>query len=247
MDTEKKHQKVFDNFARNGIPIDHRYQYVIPENKHIPLIAQMFTKSFCTSEPMTQYLAMDQKKYLQFATNVAENAVADGLSIIALDQDKVVACALVEDFAAMHEINSQFDPNFRYILALLEQLGEDFFKDKQFQKNYIAHLFITAVDEKYRRQGLSTQINFRAMNLVASKGFEFVYCELTNIYNEYGIVHHLKNQPRLIGACTYQDFHVDDLQPFKNLPGGARSYLWEINQATHLNYILHGNKISEKI
>lgn len=246
MRTEKKDHKMLDNFNRNGILIDQRYQYIIPEKKHIPSIAHMFTRSFCTSEPMTQYLAMNQKKYLQFATQVAEDAILDGLSVIALDRDRVIACALVEDFAAMHEVNSHFDPTFKYILALLEQLGTNFFKDKQFQKNYIAHLFITAVDKDYRRQGLSTQVNFRAMNHLVSKGFEFVYCELTNIYNEYGILHHLKNQKRFIGSCTYQDFQFEEIKPFKDLPGGAHSYLWELAESTHLNYISNGKEISEK-
>lgn len=65
-------------------------------------------------------------------------------------------------------------------------------------------------------------------------------------HNEYCILHHLKNHKRFIGSCTYQDFQCETIKPFKNLPGGARSYLWEINEATQLNYITRGKKVSEK-
>lgn len=236
--------QTIDNFIRNNVPVNTRYQYVVPEEKHIKSIAELFTESFCRSEPMTAYLNMNPKTYMEFATQVTKDAVADGFSVIALDKNKVIACALVEDFAAMHEIDINFDPSFKYIIALLEQLGKKYFTDKQFEKNYIGHLFITAVDKQYRQQGLSTQINFQAMNQMARCNFQFVYCELTNIINQYGILNHLKNHHQFIGACTYQDFEYENIKPFANLAGSAESYLWEINNTTTLEYLQNGKKVS---
>jgi hypothetical protein len=201
---------------------------------------------FCESEPMTRYLNINQKKFKIFSKQVAENAINDKLSIVVLDKDKIIACALVEDFAAMHEVPTDFDPHFKYIVSLLESLGEGFFKGKQFEKNTIAHLFITAVDKHYRKRGLSTQVNFHAMELAARKGFTFMYSELTNIYNEMGVLHHLtENHKRLIGACDYKDFEVDGIKPFPHLKGYAHSYLWEINEGAKLTYTENDQLISE--
>lgn len=223
------------NFVKNHIQLDTRYHYELLTPYYVDQVVDVFTYAFCRSEPMTQYLQMDEQKYKIFARAVSEKACEDRLSIVALDGDKVIACALNEDLAAPGPI-PDFDPKFEYILALLEKLGVGFFSGKTFSPGHVAHLFITAVDENYRRQGLSTQVNFLAMDLAAQNDFEFVYCELTHPFNENGIIHHLKNPKRLIGSCTYQDFLYKGIYPFANLTGEAHSYLWAIKEDAKLVY-----------
>lgn len=224
------------NFALNNIPLDTTYRYQILTENYIDQVTELFTHSFCTAEPMTQYLQMEEKKYQAFARTVTETAVKDKLSIIALDKDRVIAIALVEDIALPGQI-PEFDPKFIYILSLLDSLGHEFFAKKQFYSGNIAHLFITAVDENYRQRGLSKQVNFKIMDLAAQKGFDFIYCEFTNYYNELGIIPHLKNPKQLIGSCVYQNFMYENSKPFKNLAGGVNSYLWAIRENAKLNYV----------
>lgn len=217
------------NLILNNIPLDSAFQYEILTPTYLDQTVDLFTSSFCRSEPMTQYLEMDETKYKIFARAVAEQACKDQLSIIALDGKKVVAIALTEDLAEPGAL-PDFDPKFIYIVSLLESIGQDLMQ-QSLKKGEIAHLFITAVDEQYRHRGLSKQVNFRAMDRAAEQGFKFVYCELTNYYNEKGIIPHLKNPKRLIGSCFYQDFIYQGIKPFANLAGGANSYLWGIQTA----------------
>ena len=226
-----------DIFERNELTPDTHFRYEIAQNKHSDGIVKIFTEAFCGSEPMTHYLQIDPQKFLAFSTKVTENAIADQLSIVALDGNNVIACALVEDLADMREAPIDFDPNFKYILSLLEKLDGNFFKDNKFEKNHIAHLFITAVDKDYRRRGLSTQVNFHAMDIASKRGFQFMYSELTNFYNEMGVFNHMKDKHRyLLGACDYKDFEIDGFKPFPDLPGYAHGYLWEISEGAVLKY-----------
>lgn len=222
-------------FFIKNFSFESKYRYEILTEKYIEQVADLFTRAFCRSEPMTQYLHLDETKYRVFARAVTVRATEDQLSIIALDGERVIAIALVEDLAIPGDI-PDFDPQFIYILTLLEKLGEDFFPDKVLETGNIAHLFITAVDDEYRHQGLSKQVNFRAMELAARNHFDYVYCELTNYYNELGILHHLNSDYELIGSVFYQDFICQNIKPFSHLSGGANSYLWNIRQNPKLRY-----------
>ena len=223
------------NFYLNNISIDHHYQYKMLSEKYIDQVTDLFTRAFCRSEPMTEYLKMDEKKYRIFAKSVTEKAYDDKLSVIALDGEKVVAIALIEDMALPGEI-PDFDSKFIYIVSLLEKIGDPLFSNKKFQPNNIAHLFITAVDDEYRHQGLSKQVNFRAMDVAAQNGFHFIYSELTNYYNVKGIIPHLNIPTQLIGSCTYHDFIYKDIKPFADLIGRADAYLWAITKNPALKY-----------
>lgn len=235
------------NMSRNQINMDNRFRYEILTERHVDQVVNVFTYAFCDSEPMTAYLDMDYDRYKTFARVVTENAVKDGFSIVALDADKVIACGLVEDLANPPDIPTDFDPNFKYILTLLDGLGSHFFKDKKFKNNLISHLFITAVHQDYRHRGISTQINFRAMDLAAQHGFQFMYAELTNFYNELGIIRHLKNNKRLIGSAIYKDFVCEGIKPFEFLNGGANSYLWEIVPKAKLVYFIDNEMYTESL
>lgn len=234
-----------ENFVKNAVPLDKNHRYALLKQEHVEQVVEMFTQAFCRSEPMTQYLKMDETLYKIFARAVTQKAVEDELSIVVLEGDKVIACAIVEDVMSPGPI-PDFDPKFKYILSLLEQLGAAFFAGKEFPKNHVAHLFITAVHEEYRHLGLSRQVNFQAMDLAAFKGFEFIYCEFTHIYNELGTIPYLHNNKKMIGSIVYKDFKFENEFPFANLESGANSFLWEIQPNARLRYIEKGKEYCEK-
>lgn len=238
--------RIEDVFVRNNLMPDNHFQYEVASRRHKKGIIKVFTDAFCEAEPMTRYLKVDPKRFKSFTKEVTENAIRDQLSIVALDKGKVIACTLLEDFAAMHDVPTMFDKNFKYIISLLETLGGDFFINKKFEKNNVAHLFITAVAKEYRHKGISTQVNFRAMNLAAQRGFKFVYSELTNVFNERGIFNYMiNNHKRLLGACDYKDFEIDGVKPFSHLKGYAHGYLWEIHEGSPLTYAVNDKIMTE--
>lgn len=206
----------------------------------------VMTRAFCDDEPMTLYLGVPYDAYRHFANQVVTKAIADKLSIVAIHEGNVVACAIVEDLASPVELN-QLDEKFTPIFTLLEKLGDGFFKDKKIKPNHIAHLFITAVDEKYRHQGLSREVNLRASELAAQKKFDFVYCEFTNFLNEKGTLRYLNYDKMLVGSTIYRHFNMNNNRPFEHLVGFANAYLWATHPKADLQYESHGKAFTHKI
>ncbi len=210
---------------RYHLPIETRYRFERLEAKHFNSTVEMFTRSFCTSEPMTQYVNMQFEEFRPFARAVVGKCIDDGLSIVAVDKGLIIACSLVEDLINPLQLES-IDPKFEPIFTLLEQLGVSI-AQYQFEPNQVAHLFITAVHNRYRRQHLSTQVNFRAMEMARQVGFSQMYCEFTNYFNECGTMSYI-HQKQLVGSIRYAQFQLAHSFPFARLGGGAQSFLWSI-------------------
>lgn len=208
--------------------------------KHLDQVVQLITRTFCDSEPMGQYLKLDYKGFAPFAEQVTIKAIQDELSIVALEEDQVVACALVEDIAKPLHMGVDLDQKFEAIFSLLDNLGNDFFSDKVFAPNHIAQLFITAVDSDYRGKGLSKKVNFAAMQLAYDNDFQFMFSKITNYLNEKGTIKHLHHRKKLIGSIPYHSYQLKQEKPFKHLPGTANAYIWELAQNARLRYKQNG-------
>lgn len=206
---------------------------------HVKQVVKMFTKAFCNSEPMTKYVGMEYDAFTPFAEMVTIKAVTDGLSSVVLEDDRVVACALVEDVTnplnIVTPLTSKFDPIFN----LLEKLSSDFIGNKKFSSGQLAHLFITAVDEDFRGKRLSEVVNFGAMEIARQKQFSMMFSELTNYLNEEGIMHHLMADKLLIGSIVYKEFVFNNANPFANLDGAAHSFIWSLDPNKKLSLLLN--------
>ena len=199
----------------------------------------VITQAFCENEPMTKYLGITPIEFIPFAKIIIEKAIHDELSMVAIDDDKVIACTIVEDIAEPLNINIDIDARFRIIFSLLETLGSEFFSERAMYKGHIAHLFVTAVDKNYHGQGLSRKINFESIKLAKERNFDFMCCEFTHNYSEKATLHHLKNNKLLIRSCKYKDFIFDGIKPFENLDGYANAYIWELREGAKLRYKIH--------
>lgn len=214
----------------------HAYQYKTLAQEHFDQAVKVITQSFCENEPMTRYLGITQQEFTPFAELMVEKAIKDGLSIVALEDDKVSACTVVEDIANPLDISIEIDPRFKIIFSLLEHLGGDFFQEKMLEKGHIAHLFITAVSSDYHGQGLSRKVNFESIQLAKQKHFDFMCCEFTHHYNEQGTLKNIKNNKLLIRTCQYRNYIFEGKKPFENLEGYASAYIWELREEARLRY-----------
>lgn len=213
------------------------FQYSVFENKHFDEALNLIAKTFSQGEPMTSYLGISEQEFADFAKPMIEKTVACGLGIVALDANNVVACTAVEDMADPAHIDiSKLTPKFAPILGVLETLGDRFFAGKQFNKNHLAHLFMTAVDPAYQGNGLSKEINLRSIEQAKNKNYDFMCCEFTSAINEKGTVKHLKNNFKLFQSCVYKDFVFDDKKPFEKLEGCANAYIWALRNNVDLQY-----------
>ncbi len=213
-----------------------KFRYAVLSSEHFDQAINVISHAFCEYEPMTKYLSISTHEFIPFAKLMVEKAIKDGLSIVALDNDKVSACTIVEDIAEPLNITIDLDPRFKIIFTLLEDLASEFFSERILHKNHIAHLFITAVDKNYHGHGLSKKINFESIRLAKENGFDFMRCEFTHDYNEQGTIKNLTNSKLLLRTCVYKDFIFENKKPFAHLKGSASAYIWELREGAQLQY-----------
>lgn len=219
-----------------AVDYSHSYQYKVLQSEHYDQAVNVITHTFCEYEPMTKYLGITHRDFIPFAELMVDKAIKDGLSIVALDGDKVTACTIVEDIADPLAITINIDSKLKIIFSLLEHLGSDFFNEKIIEKGHLAHLFITAVDKDYFGKGLSRKVNFESIKLAQLKGFDFMCCEFTHHYNEQGTIKNLKNSKLLIRSCPYKDFIFEEKKPFEHLDGSASAYIWALRSGAKFRY-----------
>jgi EAL domain-containing protein (putative c-di-GMP-specific phosphodiesterase class I) len=213
-----------------------RYRYDVLKKEHYDQAVNLISDSFCETHPMTKYLGITPIEFTPFARMIVTKAISDGLSMVALDNDKVSACTIVEDIANPLNIPIDTDSRFKIIVSLFDNLGSDFFNERAMYKGHIAHLFMTAVDKRFHGHGLSRKINFESIRLAREKNFDFMCCEFTHDSNEKGTVNQLRNNKLLIRSQQYKDFTFNGIKPFENLEGYASAYIWELREGAKLRY-----------
>ena len=211
------------------------YTIVTLADVHVKSAVELFTKSFCDSEPITKHLGIQYKDYEPFAREVVQKAVMEGLSVVALDQkNNVVACTLAEDITNPFKPNLEKYPRLKPVFDLIGRLDEPFMKGKTFLKGKITHIWIAIVDSTVRGKGLSTAIDMACADLAVSKGYEFAYAEFTNAISEK-ITHHYSVY-QLCNSIKFDEFRTDaTTQPFKGVKGGAAAYLIGIKPGIKLD------------
>ncbi len=201
---------------------------------HQKSAVDLFTKSFCDSEPITKHLNIQYRDYENFAKEVVRKAIQDGMSVVAVDQhNHVVACVIAEDLANPFEPMLAEYPKLKPIFALLDQLSEPFLTGKTFYKGKIAHIWIAIVSAAYRGKGLSTAIDMACATICMRKGYDFAYAEFTNDISEK-ITHHYKIY-ELCNSINYNDFTYEGQNIFKGLNGKAAAYIIGIKPGVELD------------
>jgi GNAT superfamily N-acetyltransferase len=218
------------NMTNNNIK---EYTITTLKDEHVKSASELFTRSFCDSEPVTKHLNIHYKDYAPFTMEVLQKAAKEGMSKVALDKhNKVVACAISEDMADPFIPHIAHYPKLKPVLSLLEELSKPFIQGRKFTKGKIAHVWIAAVDPAYRGQGLSTEIDMACIEAAARKGFDFAYAEFTSTISE-NVTHHFKVL-ELFNRINYDDFKLDGKKPFAGLEGCADSYVATIRPGVKL-------------
>lgn len=214
--------------------------------EHLNSTVRLFTRSFCDSEPITRHLGLQYAEYEPFAREVVLKAIKDGLSRIAIDkQNHVIACCIAEDMSDPFIPKLAHYPKLKPIFAILNQLSKRFLEEKVFTRGKIAHVWIAAVDPEHRGKKLSIAIDKATSDLLARKGYDYVYAEFTNelsekIVNQYNIY-------KRLNRIEYDSFVVDGgIRPFAGVTGGAASYVIVIRPGIKLDQLDQAYQVEEK-
>lgn len=222
------------------------YKIIDLNDEYVTPTIKLFARSFIASEPMTRQLGIAYPDYEPFAREVVLKALKDGLSKIALDdKNNVIACCLVEDMAEPFVPKLTHYPQLKPVFSLLDQLSKPFFQNKAFIKGKIVHAIITAVEAEHRGKKLSIIINKAASDFAARKGYDFAYVDATNERSQKNVAEY--NLFKLINHIEYKDFTMDNsVKPFKDVEGGASSYIIVMRPGIKLDDLEQCYKVEEK-
>jgi len=204
------------------------------KDEHVKPAADLFTRTFCKNEPITKHLDIEYDDYVQFAQEVIQNAVKNGMSKVLLDaQGQLIGVVIAEDIADRFQPNLAEYPKLKPVFALLDEATEPFITAKKFKSGTIAHFWIAAVETQYMGQGIFTVLNEETINMVAKMGYKFAYAEFTNEVSEK-ITHQFKIV-ELVNRVQYEDFEFEGQFPFKGVKGAVSSYVAAIGPGITLD------------
>jgi len=224
-------KELFLASARQHVADPSHYYFTRLAHEHAQKVISLISQVFCDHEPMAAYLGVRAEAFYPFAKIIVEKAINEGLSMVALDGDHVCACAIVEDMANPLDMKMDLDPRFKMIFSLLENLGRGFFENQIIDKDRVAYLFMTALDEKYFSQHLARKINFETIKLARARHFDLMCVESK----------HSSSKRLLTRSCKYRDYVYNGEKPFANLDGEVSAYIWELRQGARLNYQIKTN------
>lgn len=222
------------------------YSIVSLTDAYAKQATELFTKTFCDSEPITKHVHITYADYEPFAREVVTKAIKEGLSKVAIDkQNKVIALCIAEDLANATWLDTgEKNKKLAPIFGLLKEVSKPFLKDKRFHKGKIAHIMIAAVDINHRGLGLSTEIEMAVIEQAARRGFEFAYTEFSNELSEK--VSKQFNTLKMLNRIKYDDFSMDSRYPFKGIKGSASAYVACIKPGVKLDSLPTCYSVVEK-
>jgi len=224
------------------------YKIVTMRAEHSEEVARLFAQAFCNGEPLTQHLKISESEFYSFAKSVADKSAHENLSVVALNHEgKVVACSLSEDICDIFKLDLNVDSKLIPIIEFMEQLARHYLHDKLFERGKVAHMWVTAVDDKYKGEKLAIRMNMAAIDHLKLQNYLYAYAEFTNRVNE-GLVFHPGRPTERCVDISYSSFSDTNHRHFKGLTGGAASYVLAIDPEKDLSGIrncytpLHLNK-----
>lgn len=202
----------------------------ILKKEHINEATEVFAHAFSEGEPLTKFLGFSYDQFKPFATEVIIKAATDQLSLVALNKEgKIMGIVIGEDI--INPIEPKHGDFLRPIATFLDTMSKPF-KEMQFKRNKVIHIWITAVKEDIKGVGLSTILNNACVMLALNNGFSYVFAEFTSPLNEKFMNRFPDN---IKCQLNFSDFVLDGEKPFAALEGGGCSYI--CSAAPHISIV----------
>lgn len=156
--------------------------YETLQAKDLEQTISCMVNTFPEAEPMTKALGITPDEFFLFAELFCKKAVNDGLSLVAKENKtgNVVAFSIAEDFTGeppegIEKINDKFHP----IMALLNDLDEEYKKANRVDEGEFLHLFMIGACGPYRNRRIVTTLVEKHLQLAKAKKFSGAIAEVT--------------------------------------------------------------------
>ncbi|MEM7195122.1 MAG: GNAT family N-acetyltransferase [Pseudomonadota bacterium] len=163
-------------------------RYSVCEVSDTDDMCQLFAHSFTQFDPPPRALGVSVAEFEQLVRVVAENSVADGLSILARETNtgRIAGAFLVEDAASpepqsVENLSEKFAPAF----ALLKRLGESYWSTRSPARGEYLHLAFLGVEHSFFGRGIAGALVHKALENGRNRGFSMAVTEATNIVSQH--------------------------------------------------------------
>ncbi len=165
-------------------------------------------------EIMARILNIMPEDYLSYTQRVCEKAVKDSMSVVArnIDTDEIAGFCINEDFVGMPSYQKMdISPKFGALLAILDELDEEYRTANQPNRGEIFHCYMLGVNEKYQGQNLGRLLTMASAEKAKSLGYRSIVAEATGVISQK-LCHELGF--KVVAERSYQSFRFSGETPF---------------------------------
>jgi hypothetical protein len=184
--------------------------------------------TFTRHEPMTKALEITPNEFYPFASLFCRKAIKGRLSLVSKERKtgKVVAFHVADDFMAeppegIERVNERFLP----ILALLNELDEEYKKTNRVAEGEFLHLFMGGACGGFRNRKIVTALVERHLRLARKKNFLGVIAEVTGPISRHILVDTFAFMER--ARINYKSYVYNGKKVFANIEDSSECILVE--------------------
>jgi ribosomal protein S18 acetylase RimI-like enzyme len=145
-------------------------------------IVRLIATAFSASEPLAKAMKLSVAEMAEFLRPLMPAAFAQGLTIVARRQgsDELAGALLNDDLASPLPVDpSRLDSKYLPIITLLETLEEHYNIGRTIAPGECLHLFMLAVDERFKGHGIGRGLVRASLEYGARRGYRAAVTEAT--------------------------------------------------------------------
>jgi ribosomal protein S18 acetylase RimI-like enzyme len=198
-------------------------------------IVDLLAKVFSESEPPAVAMGLSFFDMKQFLRLITPGIVADSLTVIAREKEtgELAGALLTDDFAIPPRFDqTQISSRLIPIFSMLEELDEQFRRQRTVAQGECIHLFMLGVDGRFAGSGIAKSLVATCLDNGFHRGYRMAVTEATgkvsqHVFRKHGFVDRFR--------VAYQDFQCEGKLIFAGIREHDGAVLMEREMETDAN------------
>lgn len=166
--------------------------------------------------PLFNATGVTQSDVLPVATSWLEHMLPQRLTMLALDQGRIVGMALGEDFSDPWSSKGvELTPAIAPCIALLDRIAHDYYAAHQPPPNHTLNLVVLKVRKEYSGQHISKTFIINGVSILRQRGFKKLIGILSGSKSQY--LARSRFGMKLEAEVKYADFEFEGRKPFASI------------------------------
>lgn len=194
-------------------------QYGVCETSDLDEMATLLADTFSRFDPPAVAVGITLKEFEEFVQIFSSSVASDGLTIVArvAETGEMVGALFTEDAITQLPIGiDHISKKFNPIFYILDQLGTEYWQDKELNPREYIHLFLLGVARSFTGRGIAQQLVRVCLKNGMQKGYRVGVTEATNnasqhIFRKLGFIERVQH--------SYQDYRYKGKAVFASING----------------------------